>query len=38
VLIHLNPHHSPVSDLLSVRHVGSFFTIYNIDHNDCPKR
>jgi len=38
VLVHLNPHHSPVSDLLSPRHVGSFFTIYNIARNDCPKR
>jgi hypothetical protein len=38
VLVHLNPHHSPVSDVLSVRHVGSFFTIYNIDRGACPRR
>jgi hypothetical protein len=38
VLIHLNPNHTPVSDLLSVRHVGSFFTIYNVDRDNCPKR
>jgi hypothetical protein len=37
-LVHLNGHRSPVPDMLRLRHAGSFFALYDIDHEGCPKR
>ena len=37
-LIHLNGHRSPVPDMLRLHHAGSFFSLYDIDHQGCPKR
>ena len=36
VLVHLNGHRSPVPDMLRLRHAGSFFALYDIDHEGCP--
>jgi hypothetical protein len=36
VVVHLNGNRSPVPDMLHLRHAGSFFSLYNIDHDDCP--
>lgn len=35
VLIHLNGKRSPVSDVLRLKHAGSFFSLYDIDHEGC---
>jgi len=34
-LIHLNGKRSPVPDLLTLRHAGTFFSLYDIDHGGC---
>jgi hypothetical protein len=36
-LVHLNGHRSPVPDTLRLRHTGSYFSLYDIDHEGCPK-
>jgi hypothetical protein len=38
VLVHLNGHRSPVPDMLRLRHAGSFFSLYDIDHEGCSKK
>ncbi len=38
VLIHLNGTRSPVSEVLHLRHNGSFFALYDIDHSACLKK
>jgi hypothetical protein len=37
-LVHLNGHRSPVPDMLRLRHAGSFFALYDVDHEGCSKR
>jgi hypothetical protein len=38
VLVHLNGHRSPVSEFLHLRHAGSFFSLYDLDHSGCHGR
>jgi hypothetical protein len=38
VVVHLNGHRSPVPDILKLRHAGTFFSLYDIDHESCRKQ
>lgn len=37
-LVHLHGHRSPVPDMLKLRHAGTFFSLYDIDHEGCPRK
>jgi hypothetical protein len=37
-LVHLNGHRSPVPDMLKLRHAGSFFSLYDIEHEGCTRK
>ena len=38
LIIYSHGNHSPLPNLLRLRHAGSFFALYDIQHSGCPKQ